>query len=175
MNYRKLNKQCPNCSKQIDDRSTYCKSCSQKGKRSYNYRNGLGNNNRSLDKKCPDCGKEITDNATYCNSCARKGRRSTCYKHGLSKINVNPGRDSTVNYAEWMKDVFERDQFHCQHCNSNAKLRAHHIYSYAKYPELRLHIENGITFCEFHHKQLHQLFGNDVTSAQLKWFFANVK
>lgn len=74
-----------------------------------------------------------------------------------------------------MKNVFERDKFQCQYCHKEKELQVHHINSFAKHPGLRLIVENGITLCKFHHQQFHQLFGYDVTSAQLYWFFNNVK
>lgn len=123
---------------------------------------------RRLDNHCPDCGVGITDRSTYCGPCSKKGKKNPRYRHGLFRIKANPKRSITIEYAEWMKGVFKRDNWRCQHCNSNAKLRAHHIYSYAKYPELKLHVENGITLCEHHHRQLHQLFGHDVDPKQLK-------
>lgn len=138
---------------------------------------------RKLNNHCIDCDKEIDDRSIRCYSCAKTGKRSPSYKDGLSRVGGlrieysrrNNWREFTVNSAKWVKNVFERDNYKCQHCNNDKKLRAHHIYSYAKYPKLRLQLENGITLCNYHHKQLHQLFGNDVTPEQLKWFFNHVK
>lgn len=135
-------------------------------------------NHRKLDNHCPDCGKEIDDRSTYCSPCSRIGKRNGKYKHGLEDLSRPQYRGRTIDiidYSIWVKDVFERDNYCCQHCDSNHKLRAHHIHSFAKYPELRLTTTNGITFCEYHHKQLHQLFGSDVTPEQLRWFFNNAK
>lgn len=66
------------------------------------------------------------------------------------------GRRST-EYKLWRKSVFIRDGFTCQICGSRGvRLNAHHIKSYAAYPELRFDISNGITFCEVCHKKVHR-------------------
>ena len=139
---------------------------------------------KKLGKRCIDCGKEIDDRATRCKSCAQHqkiDKKSPGYKHGLSRLgdlrvgSRHRNRNFTIDYAKWTKEVFKRDNWKCQHCSKNKKLRAHHIYSYSKYPKLRLNVVNGITLCEYHHRQLHQLFGVDVAPKQLKWFLRNVK
>ena len=138
-------------------------------------------NNRKLNKKCIDCGKQICDTSIRCHSCVqyqRVGENSPNYKHGLGDLRVGShrrGQDYIVGYAVWKKDVLERDNYTCQHCDSKIKLRAHHIESYVNHLELRIVIENGITLCEVCHNKLHHLFGKDVTAKQLQWFFENVK
>ena len=63
----------------------------------------------------------------------------------------------TSEYAEWRMNVFDRDGFTCQLCGQvGGKLNAHHIKPYAKYPELRLDVNNGITLCERCHRALHK-------------------
>jgi len=58
-------------------------------------------------------------------------------------------------YIEWRKKVFVRDGFTCQICRKvGVYLEAHHIKSWAKYPELRHKTDNGITLCKECHKNL---------------------
>lgn len=56
---------------------------------------------------------------------------------------------SSPKYKKWRQSIFLRDDFTCQNCGKYAGyLEAHHIKSFAKYPELRLNINNGITYCK---------------------------
>jgi len=51
-------------------------------------------------------------------------------------------------YIKWRKTVFSRDEFICQLCGiAGGCLHAHHIMPYAKYPELRYNVDNGLTLC----------------------------
>lgn len=56
-------------------------------------------------------------------------------------------------YVAWRKSVRDRDGWKCRMSNSDClgKVVAHHILPWAKFPELRYEINNGITLCRFHH------------------------
>lgn len=52
-------------------------------------------------------------------------------------------------YKEWRKSVFTRDNYTCQKCNkTGCYITAHHIKSFAYFPELRYELINGLTLCE---------------------------
>lgn len=74
------------------------------------------------------------------------------YKHGKSSANKMARKN--VEYKIWRSAVFQRDGWLCQTCRlrENNKLHAHHIKSWADYPELRFDVENGVTLCEDCHK-----------------------
>lgn len=68
-------------------------------------------------------------------------------------------RDGSLN-NEWRKEVKKRDNYACQNCGITQKelskqgshqikhrLHAHHIKSWADFPESRFDITNGITYC----------------------------
>ena len=60
-------------------------------------------------------------------------------------------------YKDWRMSVYKRDGFTCVVCNKvGGKLNGHHIKEWAKFPELRLNISNGITMCEDCHKLYHK-------------------
>lgn len=63
----------------------------------------------------------------------------------------------TPQYAEWRTAVFERDGYRCAICGEvGGRLNAHHIKPFARYPDLRLDVDNGITLCEECHKEVHR-------------------
>lgn len=63
-------------------------------------------------------------------------------------------------YDHWRMAVFKRDRFCCKNCGTTQKpLNAHHKQPWAKYPDLRYDINNGITLCEDCHKKIHRRKG----------------
>jgi len=85
------------------------------------------------------------------------GSKSHFWKGGITKENLK--RRSGIEYKEWRKSVFERDNYTCQECGARSGkgktiyLNADHIKPWALYPELRYEVSNGRTLCEScHHK-----------------------
>jgi hypothetical protein len=89
------------------------------------------------------------------------------WKGGITKDN-HLARCS-VEFKEWRKKVFERDNYTCQKCGAKSGcgfkvyLHPHHIKDFAIYKELRFEVSNGVTLCKDCHLKLHGLFkGGDV-------------
>ena len=82
-----------------------------------------------------------------------KGEKHWNWKGGKTKK-----RDMhSLNVRIWRRAIFERDNYLCQDCKKyGRKLNAHHIKSWAKYPDLRFNIENGITLCLDCHYRRHK-------------------
>ncbi len=165
-----LGKMCIDCGTPISNKSTRCRICSNSGKNNPAYKHGRCKD-YSKDKHCLNCGKLISNKATYCQACMN----INIVNHTIRTWVTNTrGREYIIGYAIWKKEVFERDNYTCQHCQVKENLHCHHIESYHSHEDLRINIDNGITLCQICHKKLHFLF-NEPTAKQLEWYFNNVK
>lgn len=103
--------------------------------------------------RCKNCGKELSGYGNnYCASCFKykRGDKHWNWKGGISKDvhSINEPK-----YKKWRSQIFERDNWTCQTCGKRGcHLEAHHIKGWAKYPELRYNLENGVTLCRDCHK-----------------------
>lgn len=62
-----------------------------------------------------------------------------------------------LQIKEWRMAVFVRDEYTCQHCQvKGGDIHAHHIKPFAKYPDLRFEVSNGITLCKACHIAEHK-------------------
>lgn len=85
-----------------------------------------------------------------------RGANSNFWKGGVSKINRSERANimGTLEYKNWRRAVFERDNFTCVWCNRKGiYLNADHIKPFAYFPELRFDISNGRTLCVDCHKK----------------------
>lgn len=79
-----------------------------------------------------------------------RGEKHYNWKGGISK---NIHSISEPRYRKWRTKVFQRDSWTCQTCGlRGVYLEAHHIKSWAKYPNLRYELENGVALCRECHK-----------------------
>ena len=87
-----------------------------------------------------------------------KGEDSPVWKGGISA-----GQEKIrgkIEHRLWREAVLSRDSWTCQKCGQQiGELNAHHIKSFAQYPELRTAIKNGITFCKKCHTVFHKKYG----------------
>lgn len=143
------------------------------GEQATNYKNG--NRLRSVPMKCDYCGKDYMEwgvqagkwNKQFCGRpCQKlyyrehsdevKGENSPRWKGGVFVVERTRFMQ-TPQYREWRRNVFARDGYECQRCDTPAsgRLNAHHIKEYKDYPELRLELSNGVTLCNKCHKKAH--------------------
>ena len=84
----------------------------------------------------------------------QKGENHPAYKGNASARESAMGQ---YEYKKWRKDVFARDCYTCQDCGvKGVYIHAHHIKEWAKFPELRYDLNNGVTLCETCHKKRHK-------------------
>ena len=88
---------------------------------------------------------------------AHSGENNWNWKGGCSRDTRNDKR-----YKKWRANIFARDDWTCQTCSRRScsgdkvYIEAHHINSWAQYPEERYDLENGVTLC----KECHALTDN---------------
>lgn len=80
---------------------------------------------------------EIRKNRTLSEETKRKigdscrGELSHFWKGGISAVHLLVRK--SINYCKWRKEVFQRDNYTCQHCNARGgRLEAHHIKLFSK-------------------------------------------
>lgn len=79
-----------------------------------------------------------------------KGDQSPHWKGGICPENKKIR--SSIKIGLWREAVFSRDKWVCQNCKRRGGvLQAHHLKSFAEYPQLRTSVENGITLCYYCH------------------------
>jgi 5-methylcytosine-specific restriction endonuclease McrA len=89
---------------------------------------------------------------------AHMGEKSHCWRGGITKegVRIRNGMD----YALWRASVFVRDGYTCQKCGQRGgDLEAHHMDCFADFPEKRMNVDNGVTFCKDCHGELHRRYG----------------
>lgn len=95
------------------------------------------------------------------NDFERKSKASMGSKNPAWKGGVTPEHQRIRNskeHSDWSLAVLRRDKFRCRKCKKvGGKLIAHHIKSFADYPELRFKLSNGITLCRVCHGITHKI------------------
>ena len=120
--------------------------------------------------RCPFCGKENQEHPSGENHPNWKG--GVTPQHKIER--------QTKEYEIWRNSVYERDKYVCQVCLNTTHhiLRAHHFWSFQKYPKIRLDINNGITCCEECHDttyigSFHQIYGTHNNTPEQFQEYAN--
>ena len=88
---------------------------------------------------------------------ANSGSNHWNWKGGHSKYDRL--ERSSAKHKNWMHDVFQRDGWTCQLCGKHGQkgeIVAHHIFSFAKYKNIRYEISNGLTLCRSCHCEIHK-------------------
>lgn len=113
----------------------------------------------------------------------------SCRQHGISMNEFNGfstseqhlARNNTY-YKEWIRKVFERDNYTCQCCGKRGgNLNAHHLYNFSEYETLRYDVDNGITLCERCHllgypNSFHSIYGErNNTPEQMEEYIQNYR
>ena len=99
-------------------------------------------------------GKRASDATRAKMSLMQSREKNSNWKGGITPLTRRQRKN--LEYYLWRSAVFKRDGFICQICGKRGgELHAHHILSFASFPECRLAINNGRTLCKFCHKFVH--------------------
>jgi hypothetical protein len=195
-NEPKVKCRCDICSKEIiviasqfkKNKHNYCSiECARKGETEF-YSGKHSKLYSKVKVKCNYCGKAFSINQYraeheryhYCSKQCKAnhqkiiltGENNPSYNPNLTDEERIYGR-YIPNYKEWRRAVYERDNYKCQCCGKSISghLVAHHLYNYAEHKDMRTDINNGITLCEYCHKEFHDHYGyRENTKEQFKKF-----
>lgn len=149
-----------------------CNSCSKKGNKNLlnnipwnkgRHISGMSGHKQSEHQKSVTRKRNLKDNPSKKAEVKEKMRLVKLGKTGTLANNWQGGKTQgqkkrqLQECKDWRMSVFKRDNFTCVVCNVvGGKLNAHHIKEWAKFPELRLDVNNGVTMCEECHKLYHK-------------------
>ena len=120
-------------------------------------------------EKFPQCGfkkghKDFVPKVSRINSGEKisesnKGEKGSNWRGGITPENKK--LRNGIQFRLWREAVFARDNWTCQKYGiRGGTLHPHHIQNFAKYPELRFAIDNGITMSEKAHREFHKKYGS---------------
>lgn len=120
-----------------------------------------------------------------------KKRKGTCPICSFEKYHIGKGHwnwkggitsgvmklRNSIEYKNWRKEIFKRDDYRCQCCNERGgKLHGHHILNFSDHSDLMFDINNGITLCKRCHYKFHKKYKkHDNTREQLDEFIKTQK
>lgn len=120
-----------------------------KGNQNPNWKGGL--------PSCIECEKTLCRRGfTLCNGCSRRGSKNYLWISDRTKLKRYDGDSKdrrSPAYADWRKQVWQRDNYKCKIDNKDCdgRLEVHHILNWSNYSKLRYQVNNGITLCHAHH------------------------
>ena len=77
-----------------------------------------------------------------------RGTNHPRYKDGGKACHARQKEMALIEYKNWRRLVFERDDYTCKFCGKRGvKIHADHILPWSSYPEHRYDINNGRTLC----------------------------
>jgi hypothetical protein len=122
-------------------------------------------------KNKPMLGRTHTESSRQKMSDSRRGKKQAVERRirrsaRLQGIPVSEWKDFANNlvrlatkspeYQAWRNEVYERDDWTCQHCGKRGgRLHAHHTKPKSQYTELMFDVSNGLTLCEPCHHKIH--------------------
>lgn len=117
--------------------------------------------------KSTSCGCYQREKISERMSRSMLGKNNPSYRHDVTdeERQSNYWQRFSSEYSRWRTEVFKRDDYICQCCKQKGgSLTAHHMNGFAKFPEQRFDLDNGLTLCKMCHKRLHSILGGENKS-----------
>lgn len=126
-------------------------------------------------RECINCGKKVrsfkTKRCRACSSSFYVGDKASNWNGGITSERLKIYNSD--KYKNWRNACFKRDNYTCKKYGTKTKIVVHHIKNFAKYPELRFDINNGITLSDKAHKEFHKIYGNRNNNKKQLLIFLN--
>ncbi len=80
-------------------------------------------------------------------------------------------------YANWRKEILERDNYNCKMCEVKKRfgLEVHHILPYLYFPKQRYDLKNGITLCSKCHRKIPRIMSRIIHKINIGSIFKQLK
>lgn len=95
--------------------------------------------------------KKLSDSHVGKKQPWKAGSNHWNWKNGATEKNA--ALRNSLEYKEWRRKVYLRDNFTCQECGSKRNLNADHIKPFSLFPDLRFEVSNGRILCLNCHKK----------------------
>lgn len=157
---------CPECGGA--KKRPYTQSCSKSCSSKRNFREH-DSRKRQLEeaRNSINRGKGISEARTGKPRLDMRGENNPNWKGGVSAEYKDIR--STLEYTNWRRAVFRRDDWTCQSCGERGgRLEAHHIVAFSHDSSLILEVDNGQTLCRECHK-LTSNWGHRATKTNPKY------
>lgn len=151
---RKYIKYCPDCNKEVLvakhklNNFSRCSKCSYKYLSTPERNSKIGETLRNKYKTDAEWKKKV-----LAAKVVNRGADHWNWKGGITPLTQRTRTSEESN--AWKLAVLYRDNFECRVCKIKDKLHAHHINSWAEFPEDRFILENGLTLCKSCHDFYH--------------------
>lgn len=186
--YFQQGRRCPSCAKRYNDHESFVSLINNMHGNEYSVLGHYVNSNTKILMRHNVCGTEFEALPKHLADGHGCPNRFCCHVRGENHYRWNPNltdedrknnesRLTQYGCKQWRVGVFAKDNSRCVVCgckrSKNTKIVPHHLDSWDKHVDKRFDVDNGVTLCEFHHKEFHNIYGyGDNTKQQFEEYLS---